>query len=67
MKLNELISNFSIYINNEEQGLLETLDRPMPLSAFDERKRVIIDNLIRKSLISKVIQNGLIMVIKNDL
>lgn len=66
MKLNELISDFSIYVTNEEQGLVETLDRPVPLSAFNERERTIIDNLIRKSVISKVIQNGLTMVIKND-
>lgn len=66
MKLNELITDFSIYVTNEEQGLVETLDRPVPLSAFNERERIIIDNLVKKSVISKVIQNGLTMVIKND-
>lgn len=66
MKLNELISDFSIYVTNEERGLIETLDRPVPLSSFNERERIIIDNLVRKSVISKVMQNGLAMVIKND-
>lgn len=66
MKLNELISDFSIYVTNEEQELVETLDRPVPLSTFNERERTIIDNLVRKSVISKVMQNGLTMVIKND-
>jgi hypothetical protein len=66
MKLNELITDFSIYVTNEEQGLIETLDRPVPLSSFNERERAIIDNLVRKSVISKVMQNGLAMVIKND-
>jgi len=66
MKLNELISDFSIYVTNEEQELAETLDRPVPLSTFNERERIIIDSLVRKSVISKVIQHGLTMVIKND-
>ena len=65
MKINELVKD--IYMTNEEKRLLETFDKPMPLSIFQEREQVIINNLIRKSIISKVRHNGTVMVIRNDL
>lgn len=64
MKINELIK--SIYMTNEEKNLLETFDQPVPLSSFTERDRTIIDNLIRKSVISKIRHNGTIMVRRNE-
>ena len=64
MKINELVK--SIYMTNEEKNLLETFDQPVPLSLFTERDQTIINNLIRKSIISKVQHNGTIMVIRND-
>lgn len=67
MKLNELIKSFDIYITNEERKLLETFDKPVPLSTFAERDQVIINNLIRKSVISKVRYNGTVMVMRNEL
>jgi len=69
MKVSELIKtcDVEIYITNEERDLLETLDdrRPRPLSSFPEREQVIINNLIRKSVISKVLYNGAVMVLPN--
>ena len=65
MKITELVK--SIYMTNEEKNLLETFDQPVPLSSFTERDQTIINNLIRKSIISKVQHNGTIMVIRNDL
>ena len=65
MKINELVK--SIYMTNEEKNLLETFDQPVPLSSFTERDQTIINNLIRKSIISKVQHNGTIMVIRNEL
>ena len=64
MKINELVK--SIYMTNEEKDLLETIDSPRPLGTFPERDQTIINNLIRKSIISKVQHNGTIMVIRND-
>lgn len=64
MKINELVKE--IYTTNEEKDLLETLDSPRPLGAFPEREQTIINNLIRKSIISKIQHNGTIMVIRND-
>ena len=56
-----------IYITNEEKALLETIDSVRPLGSFPEREQTIINNLIRKSIISKVqTQNGTIVVIRND-
>jgi hypothetical protein len=64
MKINELIK--SIYVTNEEKALLETFDKPIPLSTFAGREQVIINNLIRKSVISKVRHNGTVMVMRNE-
>jgi len=64
MKINELVK--SIYVTNEEKSLLETFDKPLPLSSFTERDQTIINNLIRKNIISKVRHNGTIMVIRNE-
>jgi len=65
MKITELVK--SIYMTNEEKNLLETFNKPIPLSSFTERDQTIINNLIRKSIISKVQHNGTIMVIRNEL
>ena len=66
MKLNELITEFDIYMTNEERALYEQLDKIVPLMTFNERERVIVNNLIRKSLVSKIRHNNQIMVAKND-
>lgn len=66
MKLNELIKDFSIYLTNEEKSLLEDVNGLIPLSSFQEREQVIINNLIRKSVVSKVIYNNQVMVMPND-
>ena len=66
MKLNELITEFDIYMTNEERGLYEQLDQVVPLISFNERQRVIVNNLIRKSLVSKIRHNNQIMVARND-
>jgi hypothetical protein len=69
MKVNELIDNFEIFTTNEEGSLLERLgSEPLPLSSFTEHDQVIINNLIRKSVISKISNpsNSSVMVMKND-
>lgn len=66
MKLNELITEFDIYMTNEERALYEQIDNIVPLISFNERQRVIVNNLIRKSLVSKIRHNNQIMVARND-
>lgn len=66
MKLNELLQDFKIFTTNEEQKLLDNLDGIMYISVFNERERVVIENLIKKSLVSKIAHKGSYAVLKND-
>ena len=66
MKINELIINFEIFVTNEEKVELENLSAPTPLASLTERQQVIMNNLIRKSLVSKIRSNNVIMVARND-
>jgi hypothetical protein len=54
MNINELISGFEIYTTNEEREVLDRLTRPVKLTALNERERVIVENMIRKSLVIKI-------------
>lgn len=67
MKLNELIENFTIYTTNEEKQVLSKIDDMMSLDTFTEREQTIIENLIRKSLVSKVYNKGSTLVMVNEL
>ena len=67
MKINELIQSFEIYKTNEEIELLDKMDvKPQPLSSYTEREQVIIDNMVKKSLVSKVRNKDLYLVMRND-
>jgi len=66
MKLNELIKEFKIFISNEEKEVLERMEGMRPMEAYTERERFVIENLIRKSLVSKVKYHNSYMVLKND-
>lgn len=66
MKLNELILDFNIATSNEEKEVLKSIKGAMPIGSFDEREQFVIENLVRKSLVSKVKQNGYTMVVANE-
>tara|TARA_Y100000389_G_C17465630_1_gene525273 strand:+ start:4389 stop:4604 length:216 start_codon:yes stop_codon:yes gene_type:complete len=66
MKLNELISDFRIFMTNEEKVELDNLNAPTPYASLTERQQVIMTNLIRKSLVSKIRENNVIMVARNE-
>ena len=66
MKINELLSSFKIYTTNEEEALLEKMEQVLPIEFYDERERVVIENLIRKSLVSKIKRNNSYMVMRNE-
>lgn len=66
MKLNELINSFSIAISNEEAEVLEKVNPVQPIQGFSPREQVIIDNLIRKSLVSKILKDNIVMVVQNE-
>jgi|TARA_B110000114_G_scaffold117747_1_gene123403 hypothetical protein len=66
MKMNELIKDFRIFMTNEEKVELDNLNAPTPYASLTERQQVIMTNLIRKSLVSKIRENNVIMVARND-
>jgi len=66
MKMNELIKDFRIFMSNEEKVELDNLNAPTPYASLTERQQVIMTNLIRKSLVSKIRENNVIMVARND-
>lgn len=66
MKLNELITDFTIAMSNEEKKVLQSIRGAMPVTSFDEREQFVIESLVRKSLVSKVNKNGYVMVVANE-
>ena len=66
MKINELIHEFTIQCTNEERVVMQKCDTVRSLDSFSERDRFIIEALIRKSLVSKIVQNGTVMVVINE-
>ena len=66
MKLNELIQSFSIALSNEEAEVLDKVNPVQPLQGFSPREQVIIENLIRKSLVSQVLRDNIVMVVQNE-
>lgn len=67
MKINQLIGEFSIATSNEEKDVLEKIDQVTPLISFTEREQFVIETLIRKSLVSKVVKDNTVLVVQNEL
>jgi len=65
MKLNDLISHFEIQTTNEETELLDKIEDVMIPEQFTEREQTVIENLIRKSLITKIVENDKVYLVKN--
>ena len=66
MRMKDLIEKFTIYMNNEEATLMETIDRPCLMDSFTAREQTIIQSLVRKSLVSKVVKDGYAYIVRND-
>jgi hypothetical protein len=65
MNLRELI--VSTWTSRAESAILNKMHRdPCPLSFYDENDQFIIEQLIRKSLVTKLDQNGIVYVKPND-
>ena len=67
MRIDDVLKQFTIQVSNEENDVLESIDSRTPLSSFNERERVVIENLIRKSLVSKVVIGAQTLVVRNDI
>lgn len=66
MKINEIVNKFEIFVTNEEKAVLEKMEGTRPMEAYSERERFVIENLVRKSLVSKVRYENTYMVRKNE-
>jgi hypothetical protein len=65
MKINELIGDFEIFTTHEDRHVLKKLSNPSPLVSFSERDQMVIENLIRKGLVTKIGQTN-VMVVANE-
>lgn len=65
MKINDLVGELKIAVSNEEDALLEKITSIHNMHSFTEREQFILNNLIRKSLVSKVNHKGHTFVTKN--
>jgi len=50
-------------LTNEESEVLDKTFGAKPLHSFNEREQFIIDSLIRKSMVTKLVCNGMTMVV----
>tara|TARA_B100000925_G_C21968506_1_gene456706 strand:+ start:551 stop:757 length:207 start_codon:yes stop_codon:yes gene_type:complete len=67
VKLNELIGDFTVFTTIEEQALLDVMpSEPKRITDFTDREQVILENLIKKSLVSKIAHKDYFLVIPND-
>jgi len=54
MKINEILTGFSIYTTRAEDAMLKRLQSVSYLKSFNEHEQFIIEGLIRKSLVIKI-------------
>lgn len=66
MKLNELITSFTIALSNEESEVLASIKGVMPLDSFNERQQFVIENLVKKSVVTKIKNGNSYMVCPNE-
>jgi hypothetical protein len=63
MKISDLIQG--TFTTNEEAEMMKKIDEASPIERFTERQQVIIEQLVRKSLVSKFKMGSTVMVVKN--
>lgn len=54
MKISDLLSDFEIFITNEEKALLKKLKNPTKMYHLSDREQCIAETMIRKSLVKKI-------------
>lgn len=54
MKINELLSDFSVWTTLAEDRLLKQLTTPVKLADLNEHDQFNVQSLIRKSLVQKI-------------
>jgi len=66
MKLNDLITDFKIALSNEETQLLRRFSGVMQPDQFTEREKRIIENMVRKSVVNKIVHKGKTYLVQNE-
>jgi hypothetical protein len=66
MKLNDIITEFEIFTSNEEKKLLDSINKPCYSETLSEREQTVANNLVRKSLLTKVNYKGSVVFIPNE-
>lgn len=66
MKINELVGEFSVYVTNEEENLLDSFNEVRSYNSFNERDQVVLDNLINKGLVKRKLTDEECLVKKNE-
>lgn len=66
MKLNQLIPEFVIYVSNEEAVVRSKCTSLTPITNFTEREQFVLEQLVKKSVVSRVKHNDQWWVLAND-
>jgi len=66
MKLNELISDFNVFTTSEEKEVLSKCKQLRSFHSFTPREQFILETLIRKALVSKIVREKTVMVLANE-
>lgn len=66
MKINDLIQNFEIFLTNEEKDILPKLQQLRLREEFTEREQYVIENMVKKSVVTKVKYNGETYLVQNE-
>jgi hypothetical protein len=67
VRIDDVLEQFTIQVTNEEDTLLDAIDSRTPISQFSEREQFVIENLVRKSLVSKIVIGTQTLVVRNDI
>jgi hypothetical protein len=65
MRLNELVRSIPTWMSGEEQAVFSKIRDLTSISTFEEREQFIIENLVKKSLLIKVENQGTVYVYPN--
>jgi len=61
-----VVELFTIYTSNEESAVLEKITDITPIENYTDREQIVIENLIRKSLVTRVKHGNSFLVVKNE-
>lgn len=66
MRINEILTDFTVFTTNEEKEILGKISNtPIYINSFNDREQIVIDNLVKKSLLTKINEKPFAMVKNN--